>query len=552
MRHTPLLTLWIAFWIVIWSGAAAAAPREVVVGNYENAPLVSRDAQGGAVGIFPEILASIAGKEGWQLTHRVGSFEECLRWLDSGQIDLLPAVASVPERTLRYRFTREAIINNWAQVYRSEGVRIEDFIDLSGKRLAVVRGDIYYDVFQQVDDLLSIQPVYVEYGDYGGVVDALVGGLADAGVVPHVYGRYHAAGQPIVRTAINFSPVQVHFAAPLKNSEDLIAVLDRHLAEMKAAKHSVYYRSIDYWQEGVRKLVFPKWLRPIWVIAGVAGLLAILAIGTLILRWQVRVRTDALRETLAAKERIESELRIAHDIQMELLPGEFSAFSDQKAFDLYADVTPAREVGGDFYDFFHIDADRLYFLVADVSGKGVPAALFMARAKAWIKASAQGADSPETILSRANDMLCNESFMFVTCFLGLLHLPSGDLAYTCAGHPPPLLQSSSGPVDWLAGTDDAALGIDRQWEFHAETVHLEAGDRIIMFTDGVTEAIDEHREMFGEARLRETVESRPQESARDLVIGLEGAVNAFAGETPQRDDITIMVLTYSGTAGDDS
>ena len=165
MRRNVLLTILTAIWVIAWFHTGATASREVVVGVYQNAPLVSYDPKAGATGIFPEILSHIADKEGWRLTYRFGSFDECMHWLDTGEIELMPAIAAVPERMERYRFTDETVISHWGQVYRHVDARIEDLIDLTGKHLAVVRGDIYFDVFQQVDDSNDevIGTVYIQH-----------------------------------------------------------------------------------------------------------------------------------------------------------------------------------------------------------------------------------------------------------------------------------------------------------------------------------------------------------------------------------------------------
>lgn len=526
-----------------------AGTRQVVVGIYDNAPLAAYRSNGQAEGIFPDILAYIAEKEAWHLKYRSGTFSECLSRLDSGSIDLMVAVAYVPERTERYRFNTEAVISNWAQLYRREGAGIRGLVDLNGKRLGVVRGDIYYEKLKRVDDTLNIRPVYIEVSSYQDVFDALDAKSVDAGVVSRTYGRHHDDRYRVFKTPINFGHVELHFAAPLNTNRDLIEAIDRHLVQLKNQKHSVYYRSIDLWLEGVRKLVFPGWLRPIWVIAIIGAVLLTLTGGTMILRWQVKTRTEALRETLAAGERIESELRIAHDIQMELLPMEFPPFPGRKEFDLYADIVSAREVGGDFYDYFMLDNNHLCFLIGDVSDKGVPAALFMAKAKTLIKAYAGSTREPDEILEKANRELFTESFMFVTCFCGVVNISDGNLCYTCAGHNPPLLIRQDGSASFLADTDDAALGIEPDWQFKTARITLGPGDDLLMYTDGITEAYDHQTRMFTENRLKKVAQQCHQQPLKDLVDGVRSAVEIFADGAPQRDDITILGLRFFGPDG---
>ncbi|MBU1727168.1 MAG: SpoIIE family protein phosphatase, partial [Candidatus Omnitrophica bacterium] len=205
-----------------------------------------------------------------------------------------------------------------------------------------------------------------------------------------------------------------------------------------------------------------------------------------------------LTEATASKERMESELRIAHDIQMGIVPKNFPPFPDRDEFDIYACLLPAKEVGGDFYDFFFIDQTHLCFVIGDVVGKGVPAALFMAMTKTLIKATAKETDSCEEILRKVNKEISfdNDSCMFITIFLAILDTQTGELYYTNAGHNPPFIRRRAQGIEVLDKAKSLAIGLDERTVFEKEKVVLQAGDVICLYTDGVTEAFNEGHEQF--------------------------------------------------------
>ena len=266
---------------------------------------------------------------------------------------------------------------------------------------------------------------------------------------------------------------------------------------------------------------------------------------------------EALRETLTAKERIESELRIAHDIQMEIIPRTFPPFPDRSEFDIYAVLESAKEVGGDLYDFFFIGEHHLCFVIGDVSDKGVPAALFMSAAKTLIKAiatqmflgqreRAQAIPSTDAILGAVNYELSveNSSCMFVTVFCGILDVRTGEVCYTNAGHNPPLLLRQEGDVTFLDEQKCSLIGVDEDASFSQAMFTLYQGDTLFMYTDGITEAMNSRRELFSEERLQQEVSLCQERSAEALVQTILTSVRAFAGDTPQSDDMTMLVLTY--------
>ena len=257
---------------------------------------------------------------------------------------------------------------------------------------------------------------------------------------------------------------------------------------------------------------------------------------------------ERLKETTAAKERIESELQIAHEIQMSILPKIFPPFPDNVEFDIHATLSTAREVGGDFYDFFLIDDDHLYFTIGDVSGKGVPAALFMAVTKTLIKATAASGATPEQILAKVNNDLCadNDSCMFVTIFLGILNIRTGELAYSNGGHNPPYILYRDGRIEALASGGGMALGVMEGIAYRSNRLALGPEDAILLYTDGITEAVDSGGDLFSERRLRAYLERAcsPPVGVEEIVQGVVDEVQRFSVGVPQFDDITVLIVKY--------
>ena len=252
-----------------------------------------------------------------------------------------------------------------------------------------------------------------------------------------------------------------------------------------------------------------------------------------------------LAETTAARERIESELKIARAIQMSFLPRRFPAFPREDAFEIFAALEPAKEIGGDFYDFFLLKDGRLLFAIGDVSGKGIPAALFMAVTKTLIKGivSSNGLHLAE-VFRRVNLELCqdNEAMMFTTAFCGILELASGELRYTNAGHLPPLLVRSGKAGEWLKIPAGTALGVDEEARYQTAVTMLQPGDAIVLYTDGVTEAMNAADQMYSAERLLATVEAHPCRSSEEYVGGIFDSVKTYVSGAPQSDDITVMTV----------
>jgi serine phosphatase RsbU (regulator of sigma subunit)/ABC-type amino acid transport substrate-binding protein/anti-sigma regulatory factor (Ser/Thr protein kinase) len=520
------------------------AATTVRVGTYANEPLVFRDSQGVHRGVYIDILEHVAGKEGWTLEYVDCAWGDCLRRLQRGGIDLLTAIGYSPDRARQFDFNSEAVVVNWGQVYVRRGSPIKTMLDLSGKRLAVIRGDIYYEDLNSAHEILRLFPEFVELPDYMDALTLLAEGKADAALVPRIFGSYHEKQLSIEKTAIMFSPRELRFAAPKGKGRELLSALDRHLAELKSDKRSVYHRSLNVWVEGVQSIIFPRWLNPVWVIGGLGGAGLLIVGMNLLLRRQVRLRTEALRESLAAQEKTAGELRIAREIQMSFVP---RAFPTLPGYEIAGVLQPARAVGGDFYDCFLLDQDHLYFVLGDVSDKGVPAALFMAVTQTLLSASTLAAHSPAAIVARVNQQtaLHNDAGMFITVFCGILDIGTGRIMYANAGHNPPLLLRHAGDSEFLASGRSPALGIDEEARYEVYDITLGARDTLFMYTDGVTEAVNGQGEFFSEERLRAELATSRVRSAKDLVAEVLHSVATFSGAAPQADDIAILVLSSS-------
>ncbi len=254
-----------------------------------------------------------------------------------------------------------------------------------------------------------------------------------------------------------------------------------------------------------------------------------------------------LIETETEKERMEGELNAAHEIQMSMLPLLFPAFPDHTEFDVRARLKPAREVGGDFYDFFFVNEDELCFSVGDVSGKGVPAALFMAVTQSMIKTRASDDYSPASIVTRVNDALSadNPSSMFVTLWLGILNIKTGELRYTNAGHNPPYIKLQNGQLECMNKRHGPIIGAVEGVAFKEDRTRLSKGDLVLVFTDGVTEAMDTEDQLYSDERLVDFLNSRDFSSAEELVVNTLVSVEEYTVGAEQSDDITILSIGLS-------
>ncbi len=252
----------------------------------------------------------------------------------------------------------------------------------------------------------------------------------------------------------------------------------------------------------------------------------------------------------AEKERIGAELDVARHIQASMLPCIFPAFPGRHEFDVYASMTPAKEVGGDFYDFFLVDDDHLAVVMADVSGKGVPAALFMMISKTLIKSAAQSGLSPKAVLEKVNNQLCenNEAEMFVTVWLGILEISTGKMKCANAGHEYPAIMRKGGDFELLKDRHGFVLAGMEGARYREYDIELKEGDRLFVYTDGVPEATDAFTTLYGTDRMLAALNRAKGCSCRQLLESLHGDVDAFVGEADQFDDITMLCLEIKSGA----
>lgn len=255
-----------------------------------------------------------------------------------------------------------------------------------------------------------------------------------------------------------------------------------------------------------------------------------------------------LQKATAAKERIESEMRIARAIQMDMVP---KTFPDRKEFELFGILEPAREIGGDFYDYFMPDEQHIFLFIGDVSGKGMPAALFMAVTRTLLKAICRVERHPAVILRRLNDELVesNDSNMFVTLFCVLIDLKSGECKYSNAGHNPPFAVSAGDVVTPLPLTGGAPAGIMPKLEFGEGSFRLQEGDTLFLYTDGVTEATNQAENMFGEKNTMDALRQVPGGSGEQIVKAMREKLRGYVAGADQSDDITMLAFKLLGNMG---
>lgn len=268
------------------------------------------------------------------------------------------------------------------------------------------------------------------------------------------------------------------------------------------------------------------------------------------LTYDFQVMTESLKnyiknltETTAAKERIQSELKVATHIQESLLPRLFPPFPNHTEFEIYASMVPAKEVGGDFYDFFFIDDNNLLFLIADVSDKGVPAALYMMVAKTLLKSEGQRLGEPDKILSSVNKILAadNETCMFTTVFCAILDVRTGELRFANAGHNPPLIIGAEA-ARYLTVKPGLMLGPMMETVYQAERIVLKPGDTLFLYTDGVTEARNQQNELYGERQLLKALLLAPKEDVAAMIRYISAELARHVGSAPQSDDITMLAI----------
>ena len=257
---------------------------------------------------------------------------------------------------------------------------------------------------------------------------------------------------------------------------------------------------------------------------------------------------DQVKKVTAEKERIGAELSLATDIQASMLPHIFPAFPTRKEFDIYASMDPAKEVGGDFYDYFLIDDDHLGLVIADVSGKGVPAALFMMASKIILQSVAMMGLSPAEILRRTNESICksNEAQMFVTVWLGILELSTGRLTAANAGHEFPALRRPNGVFELYKDRHGFVIGGMEGVRYREYEIQLEPGSKLFVYTDGVAEATSAEKELFGTERMIDALNVDPDAAPEQILRNVRAGVDGFVKDAEQFDDLTMLCVEYKG------
>ncbi|MBR1751157.1 MAG: SpoIIE family protein phosphatase [Ruminococcus sp.] len=257
---------------------------------------------------------------------------------------------------------------------------------------------------------------------------------------------------------------------------------------------------------------------------------------------RIRDYIDQITTITAEKERIGAELELATKIQADMLPNIFPAFPERAEFDIFATMTPAKEVGGDFYDFFLIDDDHLGMVMADVSGKGVPAALFMMMSKILVNNFAQMGGSPAKVLEQTNAQICknNDEEMFVTVWFGVLEISTGKITAANAGHEYPIIKKADSSFELFKDKHGFVIGGMDSMKYKEYEFTLERGGTLFLYTDGVAEATNAKNELFGTDRMLEALNSEANASPKTLLDNMKQAVDEFVGDVPQFDDLTML------------
>ncbi|MBQ6381776.1 MAG: SpoIIE family protein phosphatase [Clostridia bacterium] len=273
-----------------------------------------------------------------------------------------------------------------------------------------------------------------------------------------------------------------------------------------------------------------------------------LAVSIAMVYLTTNVSTHTLLQTRAKVEATQAELRVGTQIQTSMLPSTFPAFPEREEFDIFASMDPAKEVGGDFYDFFMMDEDHLALVIADVSGKGIPAALFMMFSKIYISGQSSLGGTPAEILERVNKLVCtnNDADMFVTVWLGILEISTGKLISASAGHEYPMI-NVNGKYEMLKDKHGLAIGAMDMAKYKNTEIQIKKGDSIFVYTDGVAEATNAQNELFGIDRTLDALNAIPAgASQKEVLESVRASVDAFVKDAPQFDDLTMLGLQYFG------
>lgn len=266
---------------------------------------------------------------------------------------------------------------------------------------------------------------------------------------------------------------------------------------------------------------------------------------------QIQSYVEKITSITAEEEKMRTELSLAARIQLEALPGTFPAFPDRDEFDIYASMKPAKDVGGDFYDFFLVDDDHLCLVIADVSGKGIPAALFMMVSRTILANIAMMGMSPKEVLEKANEAICanNKEEMFVTVWLGILEISTGKVTAANAGHEYPVLKKPDQDFEILIDKHGFVLGGMEEVKYREYEFDMEPGSKLFLYTDGLPEATDNEQNMFGVELMMDALNESLNLSTKEILDHMKGRVDGFVGSAPQFDDLTMLCIEYFGSGG---
>ncbi|MCR5734645.1 MAG: SpoIIE family protein phosphatase [Lachnospiraceae bacterium] len=366
------------------------------------------------------------------------------------------------------------------------------------------------------------------------------------------YPIFDSSGEPVALVGIDLSTPGIH-----KNIEVFVTIICLMILFVTMVAGTMYYRSLrrqivdpihqlDEAAKSITSDLEKEELPDIEIHTG--DELETLSESFVKMYTDIRHYIDENTAISAEKGRIESELNVATQIQADMLPRIFPPFPDRKEFDIYATMTPAKEVGGDFYDFFFVDDDHLALVIADVSGKGVPAALFMVIAKTLIKNRAQLKGSPSEVLSYANEQLCegNDANLFVTVWIAIIELSTGKGIAANAGHEHPALKRADGVFDLVTYRHSPAVATMEGMKFKEHEFEMHPGDILYVYTDGVTEATDSFDQLFGTERMVASLNSEDLTDPKQILDKVKEDIDIFVGDAPQFDDITMLCFKYNG------
>ena len=263
---------------------------------------------------------------------------------------------------------------------------------------------------------------------------------------------------------------------------------------------------------------------------------------------KIRTNLNQLQITTSEKEKFKTEFDVASQIQSNMLPKNFDELSKNESFEIYAYMKPAKEAGGDFYDYFKIDEDHVYFVIGDVSGKGIPSTLFMVKTMYLIENHVKFNDDLSQVVEGINDLAYerNDEDLFVTTWLGKLNLKTGKLSYVNAGHNQPLIKHDADNFEYMQTRPNLVMGGMGGIQYNENEINLNAGDMIFLYTDGVTEANDNFNGFYGKNRLKEIINKNKDKKLKDIINEITEDIDKFCNNDEQYDDTTMLIIKYNG------